>query len=127
MFFKRKEKIKIIEKTPEDNYLIDLQFKHIQSYGKLKEQVDKIITLNGIISIYPDGADKNKTVEDLNKAKNHLLCIIGEYDDLRRQYTHYFNKTKDKRIYTKGYSDKLMSSQTVIKNAYEDYYRLRYY
>lgn len=120
MFFKNKKEI---EKTPEDNKLYDLYIKILGCSSRLKKQVYKIITLNNVIEIYPNGADKSKAIKDANEAKEKLLCIIGEYDDKRRQYMDYFSKTQNQRIYTNDYTSELIDSHKIIENAYKYYYK----
>ena len=122
MLFKNKEQQK---ETLEDKNLRDLFIRILELRKNLQEQVYNIITKNNVIKIYPNGADKDKAIKDADYAKRYLLCIIGEYDDLKNQYVDYFNKTKNKRIRTIYYEYDLIDSHTIIENAYKDYYKYK--
>lgn len=86
MFGKKKEE------TPK-NLFLDAQWDKLMELGnRLYDQVEKIVTKQAVINIYPTGADQDKAKADLETAKQHLLCIIGEYDDVLNCYN--INKKK---------------------------------
>ena len=64
----------------------------VQVTNYMSDVVKDIIIKKGVIDLYPDGADKDKAVENLEFAKRHLLCLIGEYDDLRNQISNDIEK-----------------------------------
>lgn len=69
------------------NFLLDNKRNELICIGnRLYEQVKKIIIKQAVINIYPSGADQDRAKKDLEQTKQHLLCIIGEYDDKRQQY-----------------------------------------
>lgn len=55
---------------------------------RLYKQIKEILIKQGVINIYPIGADRDKAKKDLESAKQYLLCIIAEYDDKSRQYNN---------------------------------------
>lgn len=86
MFKKKKEE------APKNLFLDSHRDKLIELGNRLYDQVEKIMIKQAVINIYPNGADQDKAKADLESAKQHLLCIIGEYDDVLNWYN--INKKK---------------------------------
>lgn len=91
--FKKKKDLN----TPADRRLKTLyeQFLDVSNY--LNKSVRQVIVKKEIIEIYPEGADKDKAIEDYKFEQQHLLALIGEYDDLRNQVGNLIKTTKEKR------------------------------
>ena len=56
----------------------------------------KSLRAQGVIDLYPDGADRKKAVSDAEKAKQSLLVAIGAYDTARMEYNDYVEKNAEK-------------------------------
>lgn len=75
------------------NLFLDTQRDKLIELGNhLYDQVEKIMVKQAVINIYPIGADQDHAKKELEQAKQHLLCIIGEYDDVFNSYN--INKKK---------------------------------
>ena len=66
----------------------------------IRNKVYDIIAKKGVIDLYPEGADKEKAIQDLEQAKKSLICSIGAYDsalaEYKRYYTNNFEKISDR-------------------------------
>lgn len=117
MFGKKKEKI--IE-TYEDKKAKELNSEINEAGKTLRERVEKVIVRQGVVELYPEGADKIKAVKDFEEAKHSLLCAIGRYDSALNEYKNYLEQTKDKRITTTYYNAHSWStSHQVIESQYK--------
>jgi hypothetical protein len=88
----------------------------------IRERAKRVIICNGAIDIYPEGADKEAAKKEAEKAKEFLLCAIGHYDDLRRQYLEAI-KDKSERRTTVHYSCNPPKSHFWVELAYEEFYK----
>lgn len=95
MFKKKKD-----PSTPADLQLQNLWEQHLSISNYLNKSVRKIIVKKEVIAIYPNGADKEKAIKDYELEQQHLLALIGEYDDLRNQIDNLIKKTKEERYTT---------------------------
>lgn len=116
-----KKKTPITHDTPDDIRLKDIENERCEAFVTLRERAEKVIICNGVIDIYPEGADKEKAKADAEKAKYSLLCAIGHYDDLVRQYKEVF--LSPNRNTTSYYGRALISSHEVIECVYRDFYK----
>lgn len=83
MFWKKKEETK----STSQDYVVKGHLAHLDdATHELEKCVEKVIICNGVIDLYPEGADKEAAKRDAEKAKRHLLCAIGRYDDIVNQY-----------------------------------------
>lgn len=60
-------------------------------YERLKKTTKRVILKKEVIDIYPEGVDKSKAVKDLLFEQQHLLALIGEYDDITNKFNTYLN------------------------------------
>lgn len=58
----------------------------------LQNRVQQIFIKEKAISLYPDGSDKEKAIDDLETAKQTLLCSIGSYDCRRMELAELLKK-----------------------------------
>lgn len=116
MFGKRKN----ANPTPTwlDEKICELNDEWWEAWHRIEDCVDKIIIKNGVIDLYFEGADKKKAIEDAEKAKYNLLCAIGAYDDVNRQYNEAL-KEQGKRIVTVDYKPHTLTSHEIIEKHYE--------
>lgn len=94
----------------------------IQVTNYMSDIVKDIIIKKGVIDLYPDGADKDKAIKNLELAKRHLLCLIGEYDDLRNQISNdiekYAGRLKNKYKVPCESHEKIERIYKIYKNKY---------
>lgn len=119
MLFKKKTTINL--DTPDDIRLKAIENERGEALATLRERAEKVIICNGVINIYPEGADKEKAKADAEKVKYSLLCAIGHYDDLVRQYKEVF--LSPNRNTTAYYGSALISSHELIECVYRDFYK----
>lgn len=58
----------------------------------LQIRIQQILIKEKIISLYPDGPNKEKAIDELETAKQTLLCSIGFYDCRRMELAELFKK-----------------------------------
>ena len=119
MLFKKKTPIN--HDTPDDIRLKAIENERCEAIGTLRTRVEKVIICNGAIDLYPEGADKEKAKADAEKAKYSLLCIIGHYDDLVRQYKEVV--ASPNRNTTTHYGRTLQTSHDWIEYCYKSFYK----
>ena len=119
MLFKKKNK-----PTPtfQDKKVYGLQEDRLTAYRRLQERAEKVIICNGAIDLYPEGADKEKAKRDAEKAKFSLLCAIGVFDDLVRQYQTALDEPYE-RVTTTYYGRECATSHEIIERAYKAFYK----
>lgn len=118
MFGKKKS---AVTKTFEDDIVIDLSEELLNARLDLRGQVKIVMVRNGVIDLYPDGADKDKAKKDAESAKNLLLCMIGRYDDLRNRYNDALEKHPN-RVFTAGWARTNKTSHDFIEDFYKEFY-----
>lgn len=105
--FKKKQEIK---KNP---LLEQLESRLTDVSYYMYKQVENIILKQRVINIYPTGADRDKVEDEIRTLQHHLIGLIGEYDDLFRQYN------EAKKIYKDCKSRDLPDSHTRIEQYYK--------
>lgn len=92
----------MFKKKKDPNTLADLRLKNLwEQYldvsNYLNKTVRDIIVKKEVIEIYPEGADKDEAIKDYEFEQQHLIALIGEYDDLRNQIDNFIKTTKERR------------------------------
>lgn len=119
MLFNKPKKL-INQDTPDDIKLKAIENERCEAVGTLRARAEKVIICNGAIDLYPEGADKEKAKEDAEKAKYSLLCAIGHYDDVVRQYKEVV--ASPNRNTTAYYGRTLQTSHEWIEYVYKNFY-----
>lgn len=117
MFSKKKEK----KFNPYENRADEMLYKVWEERDRLLEKTRQAITRVGVINLYPDGADRKKTVSDAEKAKQSLLVAIGAYDTARMEYNNYIKKYAEK--FDSPKAEWTITSHEIIEWAYKYYYK----
>lgn len=107
--------------NPYENHADELLYEVWETRDHLTAMTRRAITRMGVVSIYPDGADRTRAVSDADNAKHSLLVAIGAYDTARMVYNDYIKKNAEKlngakKIWT-------TTSHEIIERAYENYYK----
>ena len=120
MFGKKKVEIR---DTSADLLVKKLANEITEASCRISERVAKVIFRNGVIELYPEGADKEKAKADAEKSKQSLLSAIAIYDDLANQYERAI--AKEDRKTTIDYRSRLMTSHEIVEKDYEYYMKKR--
>lgn len=96
----------------------DFQLKRLYEpfYDVVKEiyvTIREVIVKEEVIKIYPDGTDKDKAIKDYHFEQQHLLALIGEYDDLRNQIDNFIKNNKEERKTTMRWNTPVTSHKKV--------------
>ena len=88
----------------------------------LAARVSDIIIKKNVIDLYPEGADKNRAIEDFRYSQTSLLFYIANYDDIYSKLMNFeFSKcayyTSDKIQFAK------ITSHSIIESAYREFMR----
>lgn len=108
--------------TAADRKLKELNSQLYEVNNYLLASAEEVIVTQGVIALYPEGADKTAAIKDAEKAKYLLLCRIGEYDGLMREYNERLTKTENRET-TKEWRNTHSSSHKLIEIAYRNFYR----
>ena len=119
--FNKKKNLANVD-TALDKRIKEIENERAMTTYSIRERAKRVIICNGAIDLYPEGADKEAAKKEAEKAKEFLLCAIGHYDDLRRQYLEA-NKEKGERRTTVHYSCNPPTSHFWVEVAYEDFYK----
>ena len=117
-----KSKRPINQDTALDKKIKELDNERLATAFTIRERAKRVIICNGAIDIYPEGADKEKAKRDADKAKESLLCAVGHYDDLLRQYKEALVEEGERNT-TTYWTKETNTSHEWIEMAYEEFYK----
>jgi hypothetical protein len=120
MFFKKKSNPNI--DTALDKKIKELHGERLATAYTIRERAKKVIICNGAIDLYPEGADKEAARVKAENAKKLLLCSIGHYDDLRRQYLEALAENGERNT-TVHWTRECKTSHEWVEMAYEEFYK----
>lgn len=92
--FKKKKKN---ADTSADFQLKELYYPFIDLRDEFHSTIRQVIVKEEVIKIYPDGDDKDAAIKDYHFEQQHLLALIGEYDDLKNQIDNFIKNNKEER------------------------------
>lgn len=99
-----------------DPHLAALEDARWDARVSLEAAVKRAIIKQGVISLYPDGPDKDAAQKEFEAAKRFLLCSIGAYDARVQELSYYINGHKLGRVIPP-------TSHMIIEEAYEKFYK----
>ena len=117
-----KSKRPINQDTALDKKIKEIDNERLTTAFSIRERAKRVIICNGAIDLYPEGADKDKAKRDAEKAKEILLCAVGHYDDLLRQYKEAFSQEGERNT-TAYWSKDAKTSHEWIEMAYEEFWK----
>lgn len=118
MLFNRKKSNLNVD-TALDKKIKELNNERLATAFTIRERAKKVIICNGAIDLYPEGADKEAAKREAERVKNLLLCSIGHYDDLRRQYLEALTE-RGERNTTVHWTKECKTSHEWVEMAYKD-------
>lgn len=97
-------------------------YKYLNAAYTLGERVKEVACKRDVISLYPDGADKERACEDYKDAQYRLLCAIGSVDGRLSEMSQIYEQFSD---VLSDYNYKLPSyyqkSHDIIEDTYSQY------
>ena len=90
------------------------------SRDALESNVFNVIRKNGVVALYPEGADKAKAIIDAEQAKHYMVNAIAQYDEAIQELNKVF-ALDDKRETTINWSNHLCTSHEIVENVYFNY------
>ena len=121
MLFSRK-KSNLNTDTALDKKIKELHGERLATAYTIRERAKKVIICNGAIDLYPEGADKEAAKREAERVKNLLLCSIGHYDDLRRQYLETLAENGERNT-TVHWTKECKTSHEWVEMAYEEFWK----
>lgn len=122
MFGKRKKEKNVNKYYDEkfEEYLNQLE----DAAWNLQKVVEEVLVKKDAVEVYPEGPDKEKAKQDLEKAKYSLICHVGAVDARQQEaidyYTTHFDKLKE---FNYKHPNKYFTSHEIIENTIKNYYR----
>lgn len=108
--------------TPLDRMIAEKFYEVRDAEFRLKSAAENVIVANGVIDLYPMGADKAQAIEDAEAHKHFLLCAIGSYDELMQEYRDLL-KREGARETTAEWINAFRASHEVIEVAYRNFWK----
>lgn len=116
----------VVVETATDRKMQELWLEGLEASSTLEERAHKVIERNGVIDLYPEGADKEAAKRDAEEAKRLLLCAIGHYDSVIAEITRLYKEHKGDLVVRSEYRpDRWCSSHDKVEMAYRNYFNRR--
>jgi len=114
MFGKKKE---TVQETALDKKIREA-FKVIhESRDNLESKVIDVIRRNGVVALYPEGADKAKAIIDAEQAKHYMINAIAQYDEAIRELDVVLAMEGERNI-TSEWFNHFFNSHEIVENVY---------
>lgn len=117
MFGKKKE---TVQETALDRKIREAFKVVYESRDALESNVFNVIRKNGVVALYPEGADKAKAIIDAEQAKHYMVNAIAQYDEAIQELNKVL-ALDDKRETTINWSNHLCTSHEIVENVYFRY------
>lgn len=108
--------------TPLDKLIVEKHYEVRDAKCRLMAAAEKVIIANGVIDLYPEGADKVRAIEDAEARKHSLLCAIGAYDGRMQEYNELL-KREGARETTVGWFNEFSTSHEIIETVYRNFWK----
>lgn len=83
-----------------------------------------VIVKQGVISLYPDGADKKLACAEYENAQQKMLAVLGNYDWYLTDLRDYYNAHHDQLERCVAWRpSRLKTSHALIEKAYIDFHK----
>lgn len=117
-----KKKSNLNTDTALDKKIKELNNERLTTAFAIRERAKKVIICNGAVDLYPEGADKEAAKREAERVKKLLLCSIGHYDDLRRQYLEALAENGERNT-TVYWTKECKTSHEWVEMAYEEFWK----
>lgn len=119
--FKKKQETLV---TAYDTIYLDKWWAMQDAFNDLQESVEEVIVTTGIISLYPEGAEKEKTKKNADFEKSVLLCTIAKYDRLYDELVNYYLENKENLCKTTDFKPcQWETSYKCIEKVYRNFFK----
>ena len=118
MFGKKKEREKESNRvTPLDEKIVEAFNAVHEARRGLDERVVNVIRKNGVVNLYPEGADKAKAIIDAEQAKHYMINSIAQYDEAIRELDAVLAREGERNI-TAEWVNHFCTSHEIVENVY---------
>ena len=118
--FKKKD---LPQPTPYDTRRHEMHRALFDAMARLEEATQATIVRQGVVSLYPDGPDKEAAKEEAEEQQFSLLRAIGSYDTLRFGYITYVQQNAGKFVTTEHWPVKWATSHEIIEQTYARFFQ----
>lgn len=108
--------------TPLDRLIMNKNQELVDAKTYLMPVAERVIIANGVIDLYPEGADKARAIEDAEARKHSLLCAIGAYDGRMQEYNDLLKREGAREI-TANWTNNFSTSHKIIEIAYRNFWK----
>ena len=112
-----------VEPTLYDEKRKDLHIELLEKQSWLEKCTKRVIVKNGVINLYPEGADKEAAKNESEKAKKTLLAAIGSYDGIRIDILRYIKEHTDSFVTTTEWPLDYITSHEIIERTYARFFQ----
>lgn len=125
MFLKRRKQNKESAESFADRERQRLTYQCFAEQRRLQQCVKTAITRRGVISLYPDGPDKDCAIRDFEKSNHSLLCAIGAVDAARAELRQYIEKHKGEFVSTVYWWTPIddYGSHRIVEETYKNFFK----
>lgn len=108
--------------TPLDKLIAEKYHEVNNAKLRLMSAAENVIIANGVINLYPEGADKARAIKDTENRKHSLLCAIGAYDGQMQEYNDLL-KREGAREKTAEWTNTFGTSHKIIEIVYRNFWK----
>lgn len=87
------------------------------SRDALESNVVNVIRKNGVVALYPEGADKAKAIIDAEQAKHYMVNAIAQYDEAIRELNEMLALDHERET-TIDWNNHFSTSHEIVENVY---------
>ena len=118
MFGKKKEREKESNRvTPLDEKIVEAFNAVHEARRGLNERVVDAICKNGVLALYPEGADKGRAIADAYCAKCNMVNAIAQYNEAIRELDAVLAREGERNI-TAEWVNHFCNSHEIVENVY---------
>lgn len=113
-----------VKKEKESNKITPLDEKIMKAFNTIHEarsgleaKVVNVIRKNGVVALYPEGADKAKAIIDAEQAKHYMINSMAQYDEAMRELDAVLAREGERNI-TAEWFNHFYNSHEIVENVY---------
>lgn len=110
--------MKRIKYSNADYKAMDLTHEVERIKNRLIAKTENVLFAKGVIDIYPEGADKEWAIDELQARQKFLIAEIGEYDIALKNLRDFVNKKRDEITVA---IPRFVGSHIIIEIAYRNF------
>lgn len=113
-----------VKKEKNNNKITPLDEKIMKAFNTIHEarsgleaKVVDVIRKNGVVALYPEGADKAKAIIDAEQAKHYMINSIAQYDEAIRELDAVLAREGERNMTTEWFNH-FYNSHEIVENVY---------